>query len=562
MPPSLQLGQQLALLLLLIYLFSKSPAFRPVAKDVQLFKYRLFVGLILAGIGMLGFWLAATGPGLIVDGGTIGILLAGLVAGPLAGVAAGLLGAAATLWFYGPLGSAIFAGSHALLQGLLAGLFHLLVLRKNRSEGLFSPLLTLNLSLLVLLLQLLSGRLFFPGSFVADQGMGWLQNGIAAILVAAATALAMMMIRDSRSMSDKVGALFSARALNIAERSLGIFGAGFNAGTAHRLATIIFEETDVGAVGISDCEQTLAFVGEGADHHLPGLKIASPQTRMAIRENRVIYADGVKEHFNCALSDHCSLGSALIVPLRVDTEVVGTIKLYEPKDKLFLNLNKTLGEGIAKLLSEQLLRYRYEEQRNLVVTSELRLIQAQINPHFLFNALNTIVAVVRKDADQARSLLLHLSNYFRKNLKRSGDLATLEEELDHVNSYLVIQKARFGDKLQIEQQIEEGLLSFRMPTFTLQPIVENAVKHGISNMLGVGVVRIRALRQPGLVRLIVEDDAGAYREQLQAEGLGMNIVDKRIKNQFGNQYGSEVTCVPEELTRVTLSFPDAPGERE
>lgn len=562
MGPSFQLGQQLAVLLLLIYLFSKSPAFRPVARDVQLFKYRLFVGLTLAGIGWFGAWLAPIETGLIADGSTIGILLAGLVAGPLAGLAAGLIGATAVLGFSGPLEGAIFASGHALFQGLLGGLSHLQVLRKKRSQGLFSPLLALKLALLALLLQLLTGRIFLSGYFTANPEMAWLQNGLASLLVAAATALGMMMIRDGRSMSDKVGALFSARALNIAERSLGIFGAGFNSGTAHRLATIIFEETDVGAVGISDCEQTLAFVGEGADHHLPGLKIASPQTRTAIQENRVIYADGVKEHFNCALSDNCSLGAALIVPLRVDNEVVGTIKLYEPKNKLFLNLNKTLGEGIAKLLSEQLLRYRYEEQKNLVVTSELKLIQAQINPHFLFNALNTIVAVVRKDADQARSLLLHLSNYFRKNLKRSGDLATLEEELDHVNSYLVIQKARFGDKLQIEQQIEAGLLRFCMPAFTLQPIVENAVKHGISNMLDAGMVRIRAFRRQDLVLLIIEDDAGAYCEERQAEGLGMNIVDKRIKNQFGSQYGSEVTCVPNELTRVTLSFPRAPGERQ
>ncbi len=164
-------------------------------------------------------------------------------------------------------------------------------------------------------------------------------------------------------------------------------------------------------------KKILAFVGIGDDHHLSGVNLASPQTISAIRENRVIYADGVKERFKCALSESCPLGSALIVPLRVDNEVVGTIKLYEPKDRLFMNLNRTLGEGIAQLLSEQLLRYRYENQKNLLVKSELKLIQAQVNPHFLFNALNTIVAVVRKDADQARSLLLHLSNYFRKNLK-------------------------------------------------------------------------------------------------------------------------------------------------
>jgi two-component system LytT family sensor kinase len=220
-----------------------------------------------------------------------------------------------------------------------------------------------------------------------------------------------------------------------------------------------------------------------------------------------------------------------------------------------MNLNRTLGEGIAQLLSEQLLRYRYENQKNLLVQSELKLIQAQVNPHFLFNALNTIIAVVRIDADQARSLLLHLSNYFRKNLKRSGDLATLEEELDHVNSYLVIQRARFGDKLKVEQDVDPQLLNARLPTFTLQPIVENAVKHGISNMLGAGVVKILAYKEDHKMIVAVEDDAGAYCEKLTSDGLGMNIVDKRIKSYFGRQYGTKIDCIPGSLTRVQLTFP-------
>ena len=114
-------------------------------------------------------------------------------------------------------------------------------------------------------------------------------------------ALFMTMMRDQKIMQDKVGVIFSAKALNIAERSLGILSQGFNAKTAQELAKIIYDETGVGAVGISDCEKILAFIGIGADHHLLGLRIASPLTQESIRENKVIYADGVKEQFTCAL---------------------------------------------------------------------------------------------------------------------------------------------------------------------------------------------------------------------------------------------------------------------
>lgn len=235
--------------------------------------------------------------------------------------------------------------------------------------------------------------------------------------------------------------------------------------------------------------------------------------------------------------------------------MIGSIKLYERKHKLFLNINKTLGEGIAGLLSEQLLRYRYEDQKNLLVTSELKLIQAQVNPHFLFNALNTIIAIISEDATRARELLLHLSNFFRKNLKRTSELSTLAEELDHVNSYLTIEKARFEDRLVVEQRIDPELLQLRLPTFTLQPIIENAIKHGISAIFGVGVVKVRAQRVADRVEIRIEDNAGTYCQDLTGGGLGMNIVDKRIKNLYGDRFGIVIACEPQRLTAITILLP-------
>ena len=152
-------------------------------------------------------------------------------------------------------------------------------------------------------------------------------------------------------------------------------------------------------------------------------------------------------------------------------------------------------------------------------------------------------------------MLIHLSNFFRKNLKRGNDLSTLEEELDQVNSYLQIEKARFDDRLVIQMDIDPALLKLKIPTFTLQPLIENAIKHGISNMLGQGIAKISAYRNDGHALIEIEDNAGAFREGDAGDGLGIKIVDKRIKALFGKDFGTAVYSVPDALTRVTIKIP-------
>ncbi len=231
------------------------------------------------------------------------------------------------------------------------------------------------------------------------------------------------------------------------------------------------------------------------------------------------------------------MNSVLVVPLHIDNDVIGTIQLFEPENKRFLNMNKTLGEGITRLLSNQLLLSRYEMQKNLLVQSELKLLQAQVNPHFLFNSLNTIIAILRIDAARCKDLLIHLSNFFRKNLKRGSDLSTLAEELDQVNSYLQIEKARFDDRLMVDIDIDPSLLKVILPTFTLQPLVENAFKHGISHTMGQGIARIKAFRTDGRAFVEIEDNAGIFHEKETDDGHGIKIVDKRLKGHFGSDSG-------------------------
>jgi two-component system, LytTR family, sensor kinase len=548
---ALQLTEALAVFLVIFYLYCRSPAFRPLRPDWPRPRGKVRLYLVFSSIAILGNYLGvpvADGQA-IVNARAVGATLAGLLGGPILG---GLVGATAGLHRVTALsGVAALPGAiSTTVEGLGAGVVYLAL--KHRPERLMTPW--------VALLTTFVGEVVHMCIVYAMSGprSGEIVRAIAGPMVIAnpvGAALFMMVVLERQREQDRVAAMSSARALKVAERTLRLLGRGIGTGSAGELAAIIKEETGVGAVGVTDTERVLGWAGMGGDHHLPGNPIASPYTRQSIAENAVVFADGVRQTYDCTVSPTCQLNSMVIAPLQVDGVVVGTVQLFEPRDRRFLNMNKSLGEGLAALLSSQLLIARYQEQKSLLVMSELKLAQAQVNPHFLFNALNTIIAILRRDSDRARELLIHLSHFFRKNLKRASDVSTLAEELEHVEAYLEIEKARFEGRIEVETEVDPALLALRMPAFTLQPLVENAFKHGLSASLGAGRATIRAYRRDGAAIVEIEDNAGTWVEPRERAGLGMQIVDKRVKNLYGDGWGLSVTCVPQELTRVTVRLP-------
>lgn len=546
--------QQMSVFLVIAYLFTKSPVFRTFRIGDLHPKQMLILYVIFSSFSILGTYFGLPIKDAIANTRAIGAVLAGIMGGPTLGVSVGLT---AGIHRYTLGGFTAFScGVSTTMEGLIGGLVHMYLVRNRRQSQLLSPVVAFIATCVAEITQMVIILLM---SKPFDDALALVQVIALPMILANSigSAIFVSIIRDQKSMFDELGVIFSNKALRIADQSLAILANGLNNDTAAKLARVIYDETGVGAVAITDKEQVLAFQGIGADHHTPGCKLSSPQTIKAIQENRVIFVDGMKQQWQCALSESCPLGSVLSVPLRFEDEVIGSINLFEPKDKLFLVINKTLGEGITNLLSNQLLYAQYTEQKNLLMKAELKLVQAQINPHFLFNALNTVIAILRKDSKRARELLLHLSNFFRKNLKRSGDLATLEDELNHVNSYLVIEKARFEDRLTLEMDIDPDLLYVKMPVFTLQPLIENAIKHGVSTMLEPGMIKLSAKRAEGMLLIEIEDNAGNCGEwDAKGMGIGMKIVGKRIKNLCGEKYGLSVACTPQERTLITIKLPE------
>ena len=192
------------------------------------------------------------------------------------------------------------------------------------------------------------------------------------------------------------------------------------------------------------------------------------------------------------------------------------------------------------------------EVRMLARDAELKALKAQLDPHFLFNSLNSISSLCGSNPASARTLTTLLAEYLRKSLRTgSAETVTLSEELELVSSYLAIERIRFGPRLELVQEVEEGIRGHRVPPLILQPLVENAIKHGIAHLLEGGIVQIAAARADGGVRIAVENACDPDRPPQRGENIGLTNPRRRVEMFDGR---IDVAGEPARF-RVTLWLP-------
>lgn len=552
----LLLLQQMCVFLVIAWLMSKTRLFIPLVQVTVRLPHKLLCYITFSIFCIMGTYFGLHIDDSIANTRAIGAVMSGLLGGPVVG---GLVGLTGGIHRYSMGGmTALSCMISTIVEGLLGGLVHSFLVKRGRTDRLFSPLVAGGVTFVAEVLQML---IIIMIARPFDEAVHLVSNIAAPMMVTNTVGAAMFMriLLDKRAMFEKYTSAFSATALKVAASTEGILRQGFNEENSMKVAQVLLNELDIAAVAITDREKLLAFTGIGDDHHLVGRPINSKYTWRAIENNEVVYADGNEMPYRCSIHAQCKLGSTLVIPLRGENQrVIGTIKLYEVRNRLFSSINRTLGEGIGQLLSAQILAGKYERQKALLAQSEIKLLHAQVNPHFLFNALNTLLAVIRKDSDKAGQLVQYLSTFFRKNLKRSAEMVSLGDELEHVNAYLQIELARFPTQLQVDLQVADALLMHKLPAFTLQPLVENAIKHGTSQLLSHGLIIIRAYRRQDEVIVEVEDNAGLYQPKSTSNaegGLGMGIVDKRLRAKFGDNYGLSVSCETDCFTRITLRLP-------
>ncbi|CAH0227448.1 Sensor histidine kinase YehU [Arthrobacter sp. Bi83] len=260
------------------------------------------------------------------------------------------------------------------------------------------------------------------------------------------------------------------------------------------------------------------------------------------------------------------IASAVIAPIRAGSRVVGVVAAFAP----------SAGAGLVRATSEvadwvaaQVELAELDASRTLLMEAEVRALRAQISPHFIYNSLNAIASFINTDPTRARELVVEFADFTRYSFRRHGDFTTLAEELRCIDRYLLLERARFGDRVQVSLRIAPEVLSTVIPFLSLQPLVENAVRHGLEAKEGPGHITIAANDSGAFAEVTIEDDGvGMDPVQLQSmlaghtdgEHVGLRNVDARLRQVYGDDHGLVIETAPGEGTLITMRVPKSqPG---
>lgn len=336
-------------------------------------------------------------------------------------------------------------------------------------------------------------------------------------------------------------------------------------GAAQRIAEIIRDITGADGVAITDHERLIGAVGVGCDRHEPGLGVPHGPTAEAIAAGRVVVVD-CPEQLRCEQPDcPCPLRSAVIAPLRLHGRVVGTVKLYNTGTALLPAYLPRLADGLSKLITLQLELAEADRRQELLAKARLEALQAQIRPHFLFNTLNAILTYSHTDAERARQLLVTLAQFFRKTLHPRGPFISLADELDYVQAYLALEQARHGERLRVRIRVEPGAFAQEIPALSVQPLVENAIQHGLDPVERGGTLVLTARRRGNHTFILVADNGAGMnpdrrREALNAphtrgNGVGLSNVAERLRRVYDGGFGLRIRTSPGRGTAVLMRLP-------
>lgn len=485
----------------------------------------------------------------------IGAIVAGFLGGPVIGIAAGAIGGIQRYTLGGFTALACAIGT--INSGFIGGLFHQ-SFKKRKINGFKAFYIGIGALIIEMIIVLIFSRPFsFALELVSVIGIPMiLSNAIGISIFVNILEVVQKETENIRAQQAKI-------VLEIANLTLPHFIKGLsNLNEIKKAAKIILNKTGVSAVAITDNKNILAFVGAGEDHHQVGQPYITEATRKAIASGKVAVVKNKKE-IGC-VNYNCPLETAVVAPLKWNEQVIGTLKLYNTEEKLS-KVDILLATGLSSLLSTQMQLAQLSEQARLKTQAELRALQAQVNPHFLFNSLNTIASFMRTNPVKARELLLKLSDFFRSTLHKGHSLVTIEQEIENTLNYFSIEKARFAEKLELEINIPEEIMHIKIPSFTIQPLVENSIKHGILPKNRKGIVKVDAREREDKLLIIIQDDGiGIPDTELhrilqegygKGSGIGLSNVNGRIKSIFGPEYGVKVESNINQGTRVNIILP-------
>ncbi|MGU3470912.1 LytS/YhcK type 5TM receptor domain-containing protein [Paenibacillus sp. D51F] len=594
--------ERMGMLLIVMFIMTRLPLFRMLLDRAVTIRTGLLFTLMFGLIGIAGtysgvvagtdgmqaaFWISRLEPGqLLAHSALIGVVLAGLLGGAYVGAGAGLIAGLHAAALGGLAGGAYLVSTP--LIGLLAGL----VARFFYEERIIAPIKAFFIGVFAPILQMGVILIYTTSSPEAIA----LVNSIGMPMVLSSSlgiALFVAMIQVALKEQERSGALETQRALAVAGTVLPHLEQELTVERASAAARVLALALPADAVAVADTASILAYTGSGSRRFEPLNPTGSPLCVQAIRTGGTVVAELRREEDESTLQAMASKrgravvpgsrrkdglklraarepGAVILIPYQQSGRTVGMLQLYYRNRRLIRRVEEEFAAGLSRLISSQLTLARAAELEVLTKEAELRALQAQIHPHFLFNTLNSIVTLIRTQPEAAKGLTYQLAQFMRASLRTAqSPLIPLEQELEQLGIYLNILRVRFGDQMRLECDACPDEAGIQIPPSTLQPLVENSIQHGLRSVRSGGIVKVTLRREPGCLSIAVEDNGsgidGTALSKLGAaplqtadprgNGLGVYNVNQRLIRLFGAESALVYENLPAGGCRVAFRLP-------
>lgn len=536
-----QFAQSFCVLFFITFIFSKLKIIKKhLIRRPKTIGDKMILAILFGGLGCVGSLIGIEFNGSIVNTRVIGVVAGGLLGGPLVGMLSGMIAAGHRAFLVNAgMATAFICGGSSIFEGTFAGfmsytshkfkrLWLVAVLTVILCE-LFRKLMLLLLVKPFDLAVLLVGNLTIPMLVINSLGI----------------ALFILFIENAVRQEEEHKAKQMQIALSMTEEISTSFKKGLTGENLKKAVEIIQENTDFTHVIITNTSSIV--ISNSEDFYRFSNALIQETRRQQEKAPHLFLIEFSVEGI-------LFLG----VPLIDDTRTAGFILLG--KKTVFSAYDYRFAEGIGKVFSTQLTIGNLEYRSNLLKEAEIKILQTQINPHFLFNSLSVMGSLCRTDPEKARLMIDRLADFYRKNLRINAQFVSIQEEIEHVEAYLDIIKTRYASKINVLYDVDKFLDCY-LPPLSLQPLVENSIKHGLLPQKGGGSIFIRAKHnaEQNLVKIEVEDDGRGFdpndRASKDSNHIGLSNVCKRLRNCFGDDLIWQVETKLGVGTRITIVIP-------
>ena len=481
-------------------------------------------------LSISGTYIGLNFNGAILNTRNVGVIAGGILGGPYVAIITGLVAGIHRAFVNLGRETAIPCAIATITGGFLTAYVHRFIKSKDKIFfGFFLACVVENLSMGLILIilkdkilaQNIVANFYVPMVFMNSIG----------------SSVLILLVEDIIQKSELIAGRQAKLALEIANKTLPHFRETEN---LSEVCKIIAEDLGAKATVITNKKEIIAGFSFDKDE-IKKADIKSNNTRKVLKTGEAMLVikedDEIIEDF-LDISPH--IKSCIILPLKEKNDISGTLKIFFDTAEKITDKNRYLMIGLSHLISTQMEISKVENLISLLKYSELKALQSQINPHFLFNVLNTMTSLIRTNPEKAREVTIDLSNYLRYNLDNNVKSVELIKELNQVNTYIKIEKVRFGDKLNIIYDVDESLYNFQIPSLIIQPLVENSIKHGILKKRDNGCVKIIIKKIGKDIEVIIEDDGVGIEQSIIdnldkqiKENIGLKNVHQRLKLLYG-----------------------------